>query len=189
MIRSRQFLAELYRNYINHPSWPYGFSSLLEDVIFWACEKVGTTKCPKGPDQKLRVAHPFEGVRGCQKDFPSVPFCIEPKIDLLLVISQNFNCPGQLDMWPWVSQFAMSDVLSSEFSEHYKAVTETSDLPDNWSEGREYMSWPKKKKKTNTIQIQKDENIQRQCPEINILDNLDKKNKDKDKDIGSDLVT
>ena len=59
LIRSRQFLAELYRNSINHPSWPYGFSSLLEDVIFWACEKVGNTKCPKGPDQKLRVAHPF----------------------------------------------------------------------------------------------------------------------------------
>ena len=59
LIRSRQFLAELYRNYINHPSWPYGFSSLLEDVIFWTSEKVGNTKCPKGPDQKCRVAHPF----------------------------------------------------------------------------------------------------------------------------------
>ena len=59
LIRSRQFLAELYRNYINHPSWPYGFSSLLEDVIFWTSEKVGNTKCPKGPDQKLLVAHPF----------------------------------------------------------------------------------------------------------------------------------
>ena len=46
---------------------------------------------------KSCVAHPFKGVRGCQKDFPSVPFGLEPKIDLLLVISLNFNCPGQLD--------------------------------------------------------------------------------------------
>ena len=46
---------------------------------------------------KSCVAHPFKGVRDCQKDFPSVPFCTEPEIALLLVISLTFNCPGQLN--------------------------------------------------------------------------------------------